>query len=68
MKTAAPPLRRTTGARGRSSARGVLPNSRDGDPAAVRDGKVAEMVVYPTVKNALAAAGLGTITDKPASR
>jgi hypothetical protein len=45
-----------------------LPNSRHVDPAAVRDGKVAEMVVYPTVEDALAAARLGTITDQPASR
>lgn len=36
----------------------------NGEVVTVRDGKVTEMVVYPTVEDALAAAGLG---DRPES-
>jgi uncharacterized protein len=39
-----------------------------GELITVRAGKVTEMVVYPTVEDALAAARLGAGTDPPASR
>jgi ketosteroid isomerase-like protein len=36
-----------------------------GELVTIRDGKIAEMVIYPTVEDALAAAGLGAATDEP---
>jgi ketosteroid isomerase-like protein len=39
-----------------------------GELVTVRAGKVTEIVIYPTVEDALAAAGLGAGTDEPAGR
>jgi ketosteroid isomerase-like protein len=39
-----------------------------GELVTVRGGKIAEMVIYPTVKDALAAAGLAAVTDEPSGR